>query len=726
MYLGLGLGLSRTLNNSVSAESFNFETSLPNGWFVTRSGATATYRDSSGDLQQASANTERIDHDASGNPLGILIENSATNKVLGKNFNPTATTGFSITNGTLTIVDNTAELAAAGLDGICTNGDVYRATNTSGTSVLTLSDTVGNTNKHSYRIWAYATGGTASIDLIGSGSQTIAQDTAFTMYEVEDITPTATTRYLRGVITSGRSLYFILPHLEENSFLTSTILNESAGSTSTRNRDEVKYSNLDSASFWSQSAGGIVATVRLPAYGYAEQGFFGAVQDSDSGNNQIGVRSITGTGRVDGNFRVSGSDQSNENIGVPLTDDEFATGILWKSGEVTTFESHGMRFRRETGISNHTATLDTLYLGRYQKYFGYANLHVTNLYVLKGEAALSDAGSAFLSENDTGFAIGGQSNGEGASEIEGLFTNGGEVAAIGELDNYYTTGRNFISNMAIGGSALYARNNATNYWLENDATTAGPLLTNALETWNAVGASRLKGIIWNQGETDVAAESKATLKAGWLQVFTLMRASLGDIQIYLMPPARRSDNASADTFYQNWLDAYKELADENAYITMLPNTKVLALVDETGATDTVHVSDAGWSEYAPWISRQLASDDGQSVSGAIAGSTITGVSRSGTTVTVTLTHASGITDFTPATAIEGFVFKYGVSETEINISSAARTNATTITLTLDDLPLSGPETLEYCYGTGYNLDPAQLVRGNDSNTLPLQWYAGSL
>lgn len=59
------------------------------------------------------------------------------------------------------------------------------------------------------------------------------------------------------------------------------------------------------------------------------------------------------------------------------------------------------------------------------------------------------------------------------------------------------------------------------------------------------------------------------------------------------------------------------------------------------------------------------------------------------------------------------------------VGAVNQTNATTITLTLASTP-AGVEVLKYCYGSGFGLDPAQLVRGNDSFQMPLQVYSGSV
>ncbi|HRC26917.1 MAG TPA: hypothetical protein PKX87_05750, partial [Alphaproteobacteria bacterium] len=91
--------------------------------------------------------------------------------------------------------------------------------------------------------------------------------------------------------------------------------------------------------------------------------------------------------------------------------------------------------------------------------------------------------------------------------------------------------------------------------------------------------------------------------------------------------------------------------------------------------------------------------------------------RTGTTVSVTIAHDSG-TDLTPSIGIEGFSFFDGT--TPIAITSAVRTNATTLTLTLASAPVSGTRTLYYGYDAMVGLNTANVVRDNSPYALPLR------
>jgi hypothetical protein len=101
------------------------------------------------------------------------------------------------------------------------------------------------------------------------------------------------------------------------------------------------------------------------------------------------------------------------------------------------------------------------------------------------------------------------------------------------------------------------------------------------------------------------------------------------------------------------------------------------------------------------------------------GPAISGVSRIGTAVTVTIAHDGG-TDFTPTSSIAGFHYYNGSDYTasENVITGAARTSATTITLTLTS---SSAGTLYYGRGSLSTDTIANLVKDNSTQALPLQF-----
>lgn len=731
--LGLGLSASRKPGSSVLSTIFYFSGAEEvDALTVVRSGTAATTL-SEGAWVAAAANTARFDQ------YGLLCERQKTNKVTHKNFAPAATTGITVISGDAVVSvesDPTGTLSAATIDGhtfsALQNGSIYKITCTTA-SVIQLSEQAGNTNPHSWRacIASGTSGYKGTFRLSdGGGQQTITLAAANTWYEykAENITPNNSIRYVQFNLAAGATIYVIGTQFEEDIRLSTPIIIGTAGSTATRPYDEVYFDNIDEADWFDQDNGAILWFGRI--YGLEnniEQGMFGA-NEGNGANNQIALRTLTGDHFSEGNFKVSGTDQTTEKVGKYLDDDVYCAGSFYKDGEeLRVIHGHGLTNVKVDGYTKQTATLDKLRLGRYQQYYGYADCSIEKVIVLAGAGiTFKDVGNSF--ERGAGLLYAKQSNVayETKYQVTSSYTNGGEVAALAALNEVYNTGRNFITNCAVGGSRYYNLSKGDdNYWFEDDRSD-GPLMTKLKEDAAAVGAGNLIAAKINGFESDTDLDATEMQTALQDMIDGIHSVAPGLLCI-LESPGRRRDSASADAHYERWNDVHAAILAANPGTTILsPNTKVLPMYDETGATDYQHISDAGMAIKGAWGARLAADADGQSVSGPVDGPSISGTSRSGTTVTVTLSHPSGITDFTPTSGIEGFRFFHGsngdMTDTEISISAAVRTDATTITLTLASVPTGSIETLYYCYDTGYSIDPAKLVIGNDANTMPLQIY----
>jgi hypothetical protein len=188
--------------------------------------ADGAYRNSYGKLIQATVNTPRLDHDADGTPRGLALDGARINKVTARKHNPTDTTNVTLdnaTNGlaTLTVVQDVAALAAAGLDLLCTNGNVYQLDNSLGDDdALATLTTVGNTNAHSFQAFVRA-GGSGSDPSLGlnqvAGTEAF-DNTAYELVKAENITPSDSARVPSITAPAGRIVWFILPCLEEATF----------------------------------------------------------------------------------------------------------------------------------------------------------------------------------------------------------------------------------------------------------------------------------------------------------------------------------------------------------------------------------------------------------------------------------------------------------------------------------------------------------------------------
>lgn len=330
-------------------------------------------------------------------------------------------------------------------------------------------------------------------------------------------------------------------------------------------------------------------------------------------------------------------------------------------------------------------------------------------------------GARMNHENQINVVTGGQSLMSG--HFEGQEAGSDSGYATLSTTAYTTGGKELVViNGATGSSALSNRNTSDpdNYWYNEDTSTYGQ----AYATWLAAGREisfTPDWVFWAQGEQDSFSVgksgemTKAAYKALLFQVFTKMRADVNPtLQIGIQGIGRRSDGFTDSNIggIQAIREAQQELAAETDWIHMLGYSYHAAL------TDSVHLSDAGYASVAETLMRRALEVDGVSVSGSTIGPQITGASRAGTSVTVSLSHDGG-DDFTPSSGIVGFRFFDDGSE--ITISNAVRTNATTVTLTLASTP-SGTEELYYCWDdaddiTNGNL--ANVLRDNSAETLPL-------
>lgn len=176
--------------------------------------------------------------------LGIKVDPTRVNKCTNFNANPTDLTN--VTKGgdaaaTLTVVDDTAALLAAGLQNIATSGKVYKLDNSAGvaSAYVTFNGQVGNTNTHISSIYGRRTSGSGT-DLFGLNSQqgTWTLTSAYTRSSISNL-PGASTRQFQLIINASDVVYFTLNQLEEGSFATPVI--EVAGASATRQADNILF-----------------------------------------------------------------------------------------------------------------------------------------------------------------------------------------------------------------------------------------------------------------------------------------------------------------------------------------------------------------------------------------------------------------------------------------------------------------------------------------------------
>lgn len=312
-----------------------------------------------------------------------------------------------------------------------------------------------------------------------------------------------------------------------------------------------------------------------------------------------------------------------------------------------------------------------------------------------------------------------QVSGAGQSNMARKFLDSqqGQIAIEGELENFWSTST--ITNGATSGSAVCEANGtASNHWLNSDFLTFGA----AMDTWKAsVADIDIKLIIWNQGEADgpdlltvgtagsLDASEKEGYKTALLRVFAEMHNTLGTIIPVVIEPIGRRGTGT----YVGWQyvrEVQIELAKEYWWITLSAPIVELAMVDD------FHRTFAAYTDEGERSGRVAAWFMGRGVTGGLFGAEISNVSRSGTAVTLTVSHEDGA-DFVPTTGIEGMAFEDdGV---EIAITAAVRTNATTITLTLNSAP-TGVEKFYNHYRTLDAVTQSNIVVDDATEALPFQ------
>lgn len=318
----------------------------------------------------------------------------------------------------------------------------------------------------------------------------------------------------------------------------------------------------------------------------------------------------------------------------------------------------------------------------------------------------------------------------GQSNIEKWFTDGTDLTANDLLRSYagswavptkngaISFGNTIISDLGIpvglldygvGGSALNsAADTGNGYWL--DTATAGKPYVVFEAAVTALGGV-LECVVWYQGERDAnAGISEAQYESDLATLVSNLRTDIsspsGTLKMLLVQIARYT--AGTDSQWQAIRQAQRDFVASDANVYLAATT-----IDSGLQGDGIHLDTTGLTENGSRVAQcflYLFSDATYYL-----GPTITSFEKiSATVIDVTITHSGG-TDFTPTSAITGFIVTDdGSPET---ISTAVRQNATTIRLTIDG-SLDGTLAVSYQYGANPTVTGA--VLDNTAVALPLQ------
>lgn len=724
MRLSTGLGSQQNTSSrkSVKNPTFNFATSSPSALSVyNRASTNEFYRNSAGKFVNAASNQIRYDCDFDGTPLGIRFDHPSTNKCTNYNWNMTDFTGITIAgNASASVTVSTHPVHGH---------PTYLIDNTlggSGSAYITIAGSFGNTNIHSMRTCTRVlVGATTGVFVADSGGQLVktAADCGLNAVNKdgfifnEGFTPLNSSRSMRIVCAIGCKAHFWLNQLEEYDVCTFPLL--VAGATSTRTLADACIF-LSAIPSYREAEGSLITEAVFDK----PQGVLQYIAQITNGTGTSDTYALTlqATGQVRPRTAIAFTPYTNNDIHGPIRGKRFPMAVAWKNGQ--TFSAAGpmtWRIDTYTGAPTGMTRLNIGGRGTTSPFAGWIrSITVLNKYQEQNQLAayMFPAVRAYR-----GIWLNGQSMMHGRFRSQETNQNGGEAAAVAQMDLYYPDSENWVLRGANNGSSADRENDAptgyTNWWYDSVSGAFGPVMEYAKSVITAFGKSRMLPVVgWDQGQTD-AGDLK--LKANTKAIFDEFVNFLGvGTKVAICPISRRQDN---------YYDVYtlvkkqkRELATENpSYIFEAPPQDNVS----TGS-DNIHLTDSSYAYITKILFRKMMSVLGKTVADPVDPPSFSTASRSGLTVTIPVIFPSGMTAITPTTGISGFRCFDGDPDSggaEINVT-AATYGAGNITLTLASLP-SGSLYLEFGRGSLHKEylagTIANLPRGNDVNALGMAW-----
>lgn len=225
------------------------------------------YLDDDGVYKVASANAIRAEYSSAGAFLGYLFEPAITNKCENYNANPDAGLSgyaeFGDAAGVLSRIDDAAALVNMGLATVA-GPLVVELDNSLGSTTyrIYINGTTGNTNEHSFSVWARRVAGSGNC-ILRNNAGTLTKNFTNAAYAriVLSGTPSATTNKLGIEVEAGTTCRFILNQLEELPVPSSPII--TTGTSETRAIDALSWATLPAG--FSQSEGILIIELGQPS-----------------------------------------------------------------------------------------------------------------------------------------------------------------------------------------------------------------------------------------------------------------------------------------------------------------------------------------------------------------------------------------------------------------------------------------------------------------------------
>lgn len=708
MLTTLGRGLAPMANlKPVPFRLFNFASVMPSGVTFLRN-SQSTYLDAQGKLQLAGVNEPCLDHLADGTPLGLRIEHEAINKCKNHNVNPVDTSEFLTNNqGILSVVDDSAELADAGLDDICTSGKVYKAEATSGsTFIVYILGNTNNLNNHSISLYGRGEGssGPAARLTLGNGiEKPIAEiGEGYKRHKFENITPSSTGRKFTIAINGNETFYFILNQMEESDHCSSII--PIYGDDVTRPTERAYVSNVDQEDWFNPNQGYMICNYRH-SYFHDHDAYIAILNDGTS-TDTIGFRTIRTNRRLKGYIRAGSSTQhGSTNEDTHILNYLHTAGLRWNSTN-SDILSGGSAKRSSMGTL--PSGINSLEIGARNNGANPIDGHILSLEIGARDLTVEQLGQKIQAPTDVCVVGSGQSLIRGYFDSQTDGSEAGKQTLRAGVANYKPNSSFTFIDGSTGSSAASKTSDSNNYWFDLNTSARGPAFDNFYDKINDVGA-KPTAILWAQGEADsfdmnintTPAQYKNALEA----IFTDMRNNLGDVQIYIQPIGRRASFVNTGGI-QDVRNIQQEIIDENSWCHPASEIYDLSLFDD------VHLSNNAYVTAAQRNARILS----QEIGGL--GPKIINVSRINNIVSVTIDHEGG-DDFTPSSNIDGFKFFKGTQE--MTISSVTKINAVNLDITLNTTPTgTGDEVLYYGYDAMIGLNTNNVIMDNAPIPMPLR------
>lgn len=706
--------LLKTLAYTEPSTVIDFLTALPSGWTYSRPDTTGTHRNSSGKMVSSGSNTPRFNYDISGTALGLRQEGQRVNRFSNYNVVPTAVADFSVTGtATIGVTTDATAIGVAKLDLLVTN-NVFEASGGASGGTVVLPGTTGSTSNSSFSTWARITAGT-SCTLTHNGTSpgtTTISGAAYARFKLENQTISGTGVQMVLTIPAGTTVRFILCQIEVAGFCSSEII--TSGAAATRFLDGISDTSLTSRDWFRVAKGAIIADVTLDNIGAGNAGAMCAFfVGSGTANftNCIGVSTTSPSTRRKSlsRYYVASSQQLSTDVGsLDATDQRYAFATSWVDGQYATMASGAGTY--QTFNVGTLSGIDRLYVGARggnDPLFG----HVRRLKVYKNYRTPRQLARDMVRPTDFVVHTAGQSNQVGWFAANTGSNNTGEITAKALLDAAWPSSRNWIANGGTNATSLlyYAgTSTATNWWYDAATGAYGIPLQRWIDIASSGGVAKF--ITWILGESDAGNCTKQQFKDAVVTVAQIMRSVVGPVPIIMVPLGK---NTSLNNGYQTINEAIWELPGEQSYIYRAPERQDLAL-DASG----LHLTDTTYGTCASRTIRKALKVLGETVVGGVDGPSITNVVRSGTNLTVTISHDGG-TDFTPTTSIEGFEYFNGSDFTAPTNALTSRIRADAVTITMQ-LNSASAGTLYYGRGSLTSTNQSNMVIDNSPQALPLK------